>query len=116
MYRRNPENRPIQHYGGAGFTPAVETNILGANLVPKSAPSLLRIFIAVGTDAKFYATMTRSGTANQVIFNSDVNLTADCLYAFDLLTSTLDTAITFQTDALVDIISLTIQEILIGGQ
>ena len=116
MFRNNPENQPLQHFGGAGFTPDAAANLLGASLVPKAAPSLLRIFIAVGTATKFYATITRSGTANQVIFNSDTNLTGDCLYAFDLLTSTEDTAITFQTAALVAIVSLTIQEILVGTQ
>ena len=116
MYRLNPMAKPYQHFGGAGFTPDAETDLLGGAITPKLPPSILRIFISVGTDTTFLATMTRSGTANQVTFNSGVDLTADCLYAFDMPTSTLDSAITFQTAALVDIVSLTIQEIFFAGQ
>lgn len=115
-YRGSPENQPIQHFGGTGFTPSSESDLLGGDLVPKVPPSLLRIAICVGAACKFKATITRESSSDQVTFNTDTDLTANCLYMFDMLTSTLDEAITFQTDTKEAIVSLTIQEILVGAQ
>ena len=116
MFRHTPEAQPFQHFGGAGFTPADETNILGRDIVPRNAPSLLRIFIAIDAASKLYAHITRAGTTNTVVFNADTNLTADALYAFDMLLSTLDTAITFEINAQTAVVSLTMQEIFLAGQ
>ena len=108
--------QPIQHFGGTGFTPDGVGDVLGGDLVPKLPPSLLRIFVCLTADSTFSATITREGSSDVVLFNNGADLTANCLYAFDMLTSTEDEAITFQIEAGTAVVSLTIQEILVGSQ
>ena len=116
MFGKNPAAQPLQHFGGSDFAPA-DSSVSIISIVPKKPPSLIRIQIAFSAAGKLYADVTREGSVWTVCFNRNVNLTAACLYIFDMLTSTLDTSIVLNSDvADLRIGHLTVQEIFIGGQ
>ena len=116
MFNKNPAAKPFQHFGGRDFTPTDSSDII-LTIVPKHPPSLIRIFIAFSAAGKLYADVTREGAAWTFCFNTNVNLTAGCIYAFDILASTLDTSIVLNSDtADLRIGNLTVQEIFVGGQ
>ena len=92
-----------------------DTDILATALTPAITPALFRIMVASDTAAKFKARITKAGNTQTVIFNSDVNLTVNCVYMFDLLMHSGDT-VNFQFDANNIVTVFRVQEIKAGVQ
>lgn len=82
-------------------------------ITPSMAPSLFRIFVVLGTAAKFKAQVTNplGGTTKDIIFNTDTNLTANCSYMFDMLVTENDVVDFEQDQANNTIPVLIVQEI-----
>lgn len=77
---------------------------------PSFPPSLFRIMIVVDVACKFSAVVTVSETAYVVDFNAATDLTANCLYMFDMLVHDGDT-VQFEIDSTEDVVLFRVQEI-----
>jgi len=90
-------------------------DILTTVLTPVATPSLFRIMVASDTAAIFKARITKATNTQTVIFNDNVDLTADCVYIFDLLVHSGDT-VNFQFDTTNKVTIFRVQEIKAGAQ
>jgi len=111
LYRLIPIEQASEH----NLAAVANVDILSAILTPSYPPCLFRIQICADTAAKFSARVTKAANTQPVIFNSDVNLTANAEYMFDLLVHDGDT-VNFRFDGDVTIRVLRIQEIGAGTQ
>ena len=91
-------------------------DFLTTDLSPSKPPSLFRIMISVDGATRFSMTLMLSGAgAITSHFNQGTDLTANCLYMFDVLVGSLDT-INFLVNDNVTINEFTVQEITAGTQ
>jgi len=79
-------------------------------LTPSFPPSTFRIMVVVDIACKFSAVVTVAETAYVVYFNGGSDLTANCIYPFDLLVHSGDT-VQFEIDTTETIVLLRVQEI-----
>lgn len=91
------------------------TDILAAALSPTNVPCLFRIMVAFDTAGTFRVTITKAGNTQTLIFNNNVNLTANCLFMFDHLVHSGDT-INYQYSVNAQLLVLRVQEIVAATQ
>ena len=85
-------------------------DFFATDLSPKFSPSTFRIMISVDTATRLSATIENDSTEMTAHFNAGVDLTADCLYIFDLLVHQGDT-VNFEVDDTVNVDICRVQEI-----
>uniref|UniRef100_A0A6M3KFH5 Uncharacterized protein n=1 Tax=viral metagenome TaxID=1070528 RepID=A0A6M3KFH5_9ZZZZ len=91
-------------------------DFLTVDLSPSKPPSLFRIMISVSAVTRLSMNLMVSGAdAVTSHFNQGTDLTANCIYMFDVLVGSLDT-INFIVNDDVTINDFTVQEITAGTQ
>jgi len=106
---------PIEKANEHNTAEVANTDILAAALAPTNTPCLFRVMAAFDTPGTFRATVTKGGNTQTVIFNNNVNLSANCLYMFDMLVHAGDT-INYQYSVGAQLMVLRVQEIVAGVQ
>ncbi len=91
------------------------TDFLASNITPSDYPVLFRVQVMLPSAGKFTAKIKKSTTTLTCHMNGGSDLTASCLYIFDLLVHSGD-SVNFQSDQNQDGHLLRVQEITWGTQ
>lgn len=86
-------------------------DFFASDITPSDLPSLVRVMVCLDTAAVFKAEVKNGGNAQLLSYNGGAQLTADCVYHFDLILDTGDTY-NFQVDQNVTIKTFRIIEVL----
>ena len=108
--RRTPDFIPIEKANITSAEKVGAADFPTVALSPSFPPSTFRIMIAVDVACKFSAVVIVSETAYVVHFNTATDLTANCLYTFDMLVHSGDT-VQFEIDSTEDVVLFRVQEI-----
>ena len=106
---------PLEKANEHNTAELANVDILATALIPTNTPCLFRVMVAVDTAGTFRVTITKGGNTQTLIFNNNVNLTANCLFMFDHLVHIGDT-INYQHSVNTQLLVLRVQEIVAGTQ
>ena len=107
---RTPDFIPIEKANITSTEKVGAADFPSVAISPTFPPSTFRIQIIVDVACKFSAVVTVAETAYVVHFNTATDLTANCLYKFDLMVHSGDT-VQFEIDSTETIVLLRVQEI-----
>jgi len=107
---RTPDFIPIEKANITSTEKVGAADFPTVAISPSFPPSTFRIMIVVDAVTKFSAVVTVSETSYVVDFNTATDLTANCLYMFDMLVHSGDT-VQFEIDSTEDVVLFRVQEI-----
>jgi len=110
MSKEDPRLIPIQKALVHNTEKNANTDFLTSSISPSKSPSIFRIMVSIDTAARFEADITYSSAEITTYFNQGSDLTANCLYTFDLILSSGD-SVNFQVDDNVTILVFRVLEI-----